>query len=137
MNDQKYLIEGIQAGSAANNAIADIVARKAAAMLQQTLDENLKTLLEAKLTQVVNETLSLHADKTKEFAQKFLAMSKTKLATNVIETQHNNQTAKIRNLKFEDLAAFDDNISDEVARLADESGTMTMIQADTTSPIGF
>ena len=137
MNDQKYIMEGIHAGSAANNAIADIVARKAATMLQQALEENFETLLEAKLTQVVNETLNIHADKTKQFAQKFLSMSKTKLATNVIDTQHNNQTAQIRNLKFDDLAAFDDNISDEVARLADESGTMTMIQADEASAVGF
>lgn len=135
-NEQRYLGRGIVAGAVANEAIADAIATKAAEMLKQSLKQNFEALLEAKLAQVVNETLSLHADKTKQFAQEFLAQSKTQMATTVIETQQQNQLPTIRTMSFEDLNSFDTSLKEEIKRLADESPQMT-IQINEDSCVGF
>lgn len=135
-NEQRYLGQGIVAGAVANEAIADAIATKAAEMLKQSLKQNFEALLEAKLAQVVNETLSLHADKTKQFAQEFLAQSKTQMATTVIETQQQNQLPTIRTMSFEDLQSFDPSLDEEIKRLADESPQMT-IQINEDSCVGF
>lgn len=135
-NEQRYLEQGIVAGAVANEAIADAIATKAAEMLKQSLNQNFEVLLEAKLAQVINETLSLHADKTKRFAQEFLAQSKIQMATTVIETQQQNQLPTIRTMSFEDLQSFDPSLDEEIKRLADESATMT-IQLSEESCVGF
>lgn len=135
-NEQRYLEQGIVAGAVANEAIADAIATKAAEMLKQSLNQNFEVLLEAKLAQVINETLSLHADKTKRFAQEFLAQSKIQMATTVIETQQQNQLPTIRTMSFEDLQSFDPSLDEEIKRLADESPQMT-IQINEDSCVGF
>lgn len=135
-NKQRYLEQGIVAGAVANEAIADAIATKAAEMLKHSLQQNFEALLEAKLAQVVNETLSLHADKTKQFAQEFLAQSKSQMATTVIETQQQNQLPNIRKMSFEDLHSFDTSLEAEIKRLADESPQMT-IQLNEDSCVGF
>lgn len=135
-NEQKYLAQGIVAGEVANNAIADVIASKAADMLNQSLQQNFAALLEAKLSQVVNESLSLHADKTRQFANHFLAQSKTQMAGSIVETQQQNQIPVIRSMSFADLNSFDTNLTDEVQRLADSSATM-VIQINEDSCVGF
>lgn len=135
-NEQQYLGQGIVAGAVANEAIADAIATKAAEMLKHSLQQNFEALLEAKLAQVVNETLSLHADKTKQFAQEFLAQSKTRMAATVIETQQQNQLPNIRKMSFEDLHSFDTSLEAEIKRLADESPQMTL-QINEDSCVGF
>lgn len=135
-NEQQYLGQGIVAGAVANEAIADAIATKAAEMLKHSLQQNFEALLEAKLAQVVNETLSLHADKTKQFAQEFLQQSRTRMAATVIETQQQNQLPNIRKMSFEDLHSFDTSLEAEIKRLADESPQMTL-QINEDSCVGF
>lgn len=135
-NEQRYIVEGLQVGATANTAIADVVATKAAKMLDESLQENFQIILEAKLSQAINETLSLHADRTKQFAQKFLSQSKTRMATSMVETQHNHRVAQFAAIALDELEAFDTELKPEVAALADASGTIT-IEADTTSSVGF
>lgn len=135
-NEQRYILEGLQVGSQANNAIADVMATKVAKMLDESLQENFEVLLQAKLSHAVNETLSLHADRTKKFAQNFLGQSKTRMAQTMIDTQHSNRLTALRSFAVDDLEAFDTDLSPEVARLADASGTIT-IEADATSSVGF
>ena len=135
-NEQRYIIEGLQVGATANNAIADVMAAKVAKMLDESLQENFEVILQAKLSHAVNETLSLHADRTKKFAQGFLAQSKTRMAQTMIDTQHNHAMAALRSFAVDDLEAFDTDLTGEVTKLADAAGTIT-IQADATSPIGF
>jgi hypothetical protein len=134
--EQRYIIEGLTVGATANNQIADVMATKTAKMLDEALQENFEVILQAKLSHAVNETLSLHADRTKKLAQSFLSQSKTRMATTMIDTQHNNRLAAIRSFAVDDLEAFDTDLKPEVSRLADASGTIT-IEADATSPIGF
>lgn len=135
-NEQRYILEGIQVGSQANNAIADVMATKTAKMLEEALQENFEVILQAKLSHAVNETLSLHADRTKKFAQKFLSQSKTQMATSMIDTQHSHRMTALRSFAVDDLEAFDTDLKPEVSRLADASGTIT-IEADATSSVGF
>lgn len=135
-NQQSYLVQGIVAGEQANDTITDTIAAKTAEMLTQSLQRNFDALLEAKLAQVINETISLHADKTKRFAQQLLAQSKQQMATSVIETQQQNQIPSIRQVSFEDLESFDTSLGNEIKRLADESATMT-IQLNEDSCVGF
>lgn len=134
--ENRYILEGLQVGSQANNAIADVMATKTAKMLNEALQENFEVILQAKLSHAVNETLSLHADRTKKFAKNFLATSKTQMAQTMIDTQHSHRMTALRSFAVDDLEAFDTDLKPEVSRLADASGTIT-IEADTTSPIGF
>lgn len=135
-NEQRYIVEGLQVGATANTAIADVMASKVAKMLDESLQENFEVILQAKLSQAVNEALSLHADRTKTFAKQFLSQSKTSMAATMIETQHSHRLNALRSFAVDDLEAFDTDLKPEVARLADASGTIT-IKADTTSSVGF
>lgn len=135
-NENRYILEGLQVGANANNAIADVMATKTAKMLNEALQENFEVILQAKLSHAVNETLSLHADRTKKFAQKFLSQSKTSMAQTMIDTQHSHRMTALRSFSVDDLEAFDTDLKPEMGRLADASGTIT-IEADATSPIGF
>ena len=134
--DQRYIIEGIHAGAAANSAIADAITLKAQKMLQESLQENFEVALQAKLSQMVNETLALHADATTKFAERFLAQSKTKIAQGMIDTQHRYNQVAIAGFDISKLNEFDTDLKSEVQRLADESGTIT-IEADAHSSVGF
>lgn len=136
-NEQRYIIEGLHHGNQANHAIADAIASKSAKMLDEALQDNFETILQAKLSQAVNETLAIHADRASKFAKKFLGTSKTQLAQNLVDTQHNHQLASLQShLKLDELEAFDTSLDAEVARLADEAGTITF-QIDETSSVGF
>ena len=57
-NEQRYIIEGLALGNDANNKIADVIAARSAAMLEQNLQENFETILEAKMSMAVQETLT-------------------------------------------------------------------------------
>lgn len=134
--EQRYIIEGIQAGANANEAIANAIVLNAQKMLTESLKENFNVALQAKLSQMVNETLALHADDATKFAEKFLSQSKTRIAQGMIDTQHQfNQTA-IAGFDISRLNEFDTDLKSEIQRLADESGTIT-IEADTHSSVGF
>ena len=76
-NEQHYIIEGLALGNDANNKIADVIAARSAAMLEQNLQENFETLLDAKMSMAVQEILNLHAEKTQGMAKKFLNSSKS------------------------------------------------------------
>lgn len=134
--EQKFIIEGIHASAQVNNAIADAITLKAQKMLQESIDTNFDVTLQAKLSQMVNETLALHADATTKFAQKFLSQSKTKIAQGMIDTQHRYNQVAIAGFDISRLNEFDTDLKSEVQRLADESGTIT-IEADAHSSVGF
>lgn len=126
--------QGIHLGNQCNEQIADQIAAKSAQMLDQALQSEFETLLQAKVAIAIQETLNLHAERSSQFAQKFLGTSKSQLAQRLVEGQHENQPISLANhLKLEE---FDTNLDLEVSRLADEAGTIT-IQADATSAVGF
>ena len=67
----------------------------------------------------------------------FLANSRTQMAGNLIETQHRHNIAALTtNLDLDDLDSFECDLTPEVARLADESGTIT-IDLNNATEIGF
>jgi hypothetical protein len=135
--EQRYILEAIHAGNQANNAIADVVVSNAQKMLDEALQDNFETILQAKLSAAIQETINLHTDRTKALAKKFLGTSKTQLAQNMIDTQHSHRMTALRsNLDLSDLTAFDTELSPEVGRLADEAGTMT-IEVNESSSVGF
>jgi hypothetical protein len=135
--EQRYIIEGLSVGTQANNAIADAIAAKATKMLEEALQDNFETILQAKLSAAVQETINLHADRSKQFAQKFLVTGKTQLAQNLIDTQHNHRLGKLsNNLSLGEIEDFDTDLSQEVAKLADEAGTIA-IEFNPESAIGF
>ena len=136
-NEQRYVIEGLALGNDANNKIADVIAGRSAAMLEQNLQENFETILEAKMSMAVQETLNLHTQKTQVMAKKFLNSSKTQLAQNIVDTQQNHPLNSLSsNLSLEGLEDFETDLLPEVSHLADESGAIT-IETNAESVIGF
>ena len=136
-NKQRYVIEGLALGNDANNKIADVIASRSAAMLEQNLQENFETILEAKMSMAVQETLNLHTQKTQIMAKKFLNSSKNQLAQNIVDTQQNHQLNSLSsNLSLEGLEDFETDLLPEVSHLADESGAIT-VETNTESVIGF
>ena len=136
-NKQRYVIEGLALGNDANNKIADVIAARSAAMLEQNLQENFETILEAKMSMAVQETLNLHTQKTQVMAKKFLNSSKTQLAQNIVDTQQNHQLNSLSsNLSLEGLEDFETDLLPEVSHLADESGAIT-VETNAESVIGF
>ncbi len=134
--EDKFIYQGIQSGAQANEAIANAITLKAQEMLQDSLKRNFEVMLQAKLTQMLGETLSLHAADTKQFAEKYLGQSKTAIAKGMIDTQHTYNISSLPELDLTSLTGFNTNMDDEVKKLADESGTIT-IEADSTSSVGF
>ena len=136
-NKQRYVIEGLALGNDANNKIADVIAARSAAMLEQNLQENFETILEAKMSMAVQETLNLHTQKTQVMAKKFLNSSKNQLAQNIVDTQQNHQLNSLSsNLSLEGLEDFETDLLPEVSHLADESGAIT-VETNAESVIGF
>ena len=136
-NKQRYVIEGLALGNDANNKIADVIASRSAAMLEQNLQENFETILEAKMSMAVQETLNLHTQKTQIMAKKFLNSSKNQLAQNIVDTQQNHQLNSLSsNLSLEGLEDFETDLLPEVSHLADESGAIT-VETNAESVIGF
>ena len=136
-NKQRYVIEGLALGNDANNKIADVIAARSAAMLEQNLQENFETILEAKMSMAVQETLNLHTQKTQVMAKKFLSSSKNQLVQNIVDTQQNHQLNSLSsNLSLEGLEDFETDLLPEVSHLADESGAIT-VETNTESVIGF
>ena len=136
-NEQRYVIEGLALGNDANNKIADVIASRSAAMLEQNLQENFETILEAKMSMAVQETLNLHTQKTQIMAKKFLNSSKNQLAQNIVDTQQNHQLNSLSsNLSLEGLEDFETDLLPEFSNLADESGAIT-VETNTESVIGF
>ncbi len=136
-NEQRYIIEGLALGNDANNKIADVIAARSAAMLEQNLQENFQTILEAKMSMAVQETLNLHGQKTQVMAKKFLNNSKNQLAQNMVDTQQNHQLNSLSsNLSLEGLEDFETDLLPEVSHLADESGAIT-VETNAESVIGF
>ena len=136
-NEQRYIIEGLALGNDANNKIADVIAARSAAMLEQNLQENFETLLDAKMSMAVQEILNLHAEKTQAMAKKFLNSSKTQLAQHMVDTQQNHPLNSLSsNLSLEGLEDFEADLLPEVSNLADESGAIT-VETNTESIIGF
>ena len=134
--EDKFIYQGIQSGAQANEAIANAVTLKAQQMLTDSLESNFDLMLQAKLSQMVAETIALHADKTKSFTEKFLSQSKTRMAQGMIEAQHQYNQVSLPDLDLSSLTGFNTDLDDEVKKLADESGTIT-IEADSTSSVGF
>ena len=134
--EQQFIYQGIQAGAQANEAIANAITLKAQKMLAESLQENFEVTLQAKLSQMVNETLALHADASTKFAQKFLSQSKTKMAQSMIDTQHNYRQVQIAKFDFTSIEEFDTNLDTEVKRLADDAGGITL-EVNENSSIGF
>ncbi len=136
-NEQRYVIEGLTVGQSANHQIADAIASKSASMLDQALEENFETILEAKLNQAVQETLNIHAQRTKNYAKKFLVTSKNRLAQNLVETQHNHRLASLQdNLDLAEIEDFDTDLLPEVSRIGDEAGAIA-IETNADSSVGF
>ena len=136
-NKQRYVIEGLALGNDANNKIADVIAARSAAMLEQNLQENFETILEAKMSMAVQETLNLHTQKTQVMAKKFLSSSKNQLVQNIVDTQQNHQLNSLSsNLSLEGLEDFETDLLPEFSNLADESGAIT-VETNTESVIGF
>ena len=136
-NEQPHIIEGLALGNDANNKIADVIAARSAAMLEQNLQENFETILEAKMSMAVQETLNLHTQKAQVMAKKFLNSSKTQLAQNIVDTQQNHQLNSLSsNLSLEGLEDFETDLLPEVSHLADESGAIT-VETNAESVIGF
>ena len=136
-NKQRYVIEGLALGNDANNKIADVIASRSAAMLEQNLQENFETILEAKMSMAVQETLNLHTQKTQIMAKKFLNSSKNQLAQNIVDTQQNHQLNSLSsNLSLEGLEDFETDLLPEFSNLADESGAIT-VETNAESVIGF
>ncbi len=136
-NEQRYIIEGLALGNDANNKIADVIAARSAAMLEQNLQENFQTILEAKMSMAVQETLNLHGQKTQVMAKKFLNNSKNQLAQNIVDTQQNHPLNSLQNnLSLDGLEDFETDLLPEVSHLADESGAIT-VETNAESIIGF
>ncbi len=136
-NEQRQIIEGLSIGNEANQKIADVVAARTAKMLDQSLQENFETVLEAQVTMAVQETLNIHNQRTQAIAKKFLGSGKTRLAQSMVDTQQNHQLNSLQsNLSLEGLEDFETDLLPEVSKLADESGAM-MVQTDSSSSIGF
>ncbi|MGK7954523.1 MAG: hypothetical protein AB4063_04565 [Crocosphaera sp.] len=136
-NEQRTIIEGLSIGNEANQKIADVVAARTAKMLDQSLQENFETVLEAQVTMAVQETLNIHNQRTQAWAKKFLGSGKTRLAQSMVDTQQNHQLNSLQsNLSLEGLEDFETDLLPEVSKLADESGAIT-IEANPSSSIGF
>lgn len=137
INEQRYIIEGLTVGNNANNQIADVMASRSASMLAQALTENFETILQAKLSHAVQETINIHCERTKAYAKKFLGQSKNRLAQNLVDTQHNHRLASLNDhLNLAELEAFDTDLLPEVARIGEEAGAIT-IETNADSSIGF
>ncbi len=136
-NEQRQIIEGLSIGNEANQNIADIVAARTATMLDQSLQENFETVLEAQVTMAVQETLNIHNQRTQAIAKKFLGSGKTRLAQSMIDTQQNHQLNSLQsNLSLEGLEDFETDLLPEVSKLADQSGAIT-VETNSSSSIGF
>ena len=136
-NEQRQIIEGLSIGNEANQKIADVVAARTAKMLDQSLQENFDTVLDAKVTMAVQETLNIHNQRTQAWGKKFLGSGKTRLAQSMVDTQQNHQLNSLQsNLSLEGLEDFETDLLPEVSKLADESGAM-MVQTDKSSSVGF
>ena len=136
-NEQRQIIEGLSIGNEANQKIADVVAARTAKMLDQSLQENFETVLEAQVTMAVQETLNIHNQRTQAWAKKFLGSGKTRLAQSMVDTQQNHQLNSLQNnLSLEGLEDFETDLLPEVSKLADESGAI-MVQTDKSSSVGF
>lgn len=136
-NEERLVIQGLSIGNQANHNIAEAIAERASAMLDQALSDNFETILQAQVSAAVQETLNLHAERTQAFAKKFLGTSKTQLAKNLVETQHQHRLAALQNnLQLDELEAFDTDLEPEVQQLADKAGTIT-VEADPESEVGF
>ncbi len=136
-NEQHRLIEGLSIGNEANQKIADVVAARTAKMLDQSLQENFETVLEAQVTMAVQETLNIHNQRTQAWAKKFLGSGKTRLAQSMVDTQQNHQLNSLQNnLSLEGLEDFETDLLPEVSKLADESGAIT-VETNSSSSVGF
>ncbi len=135
--EQHQLREGLSIGNEANQKIADVVAARTAEMLDQSLQENFETVLEAQVTMAVQETLNIHNQRTQAWAKKFLGSGKTRLAQNIVDTQQNHQLNSLQNnLSLEGLEDFETDLLPEVGKIADESGAIT-IEANPSSSVCF
>ena len=136
-NEQRQIIEGLSIGNEANQKIADVVAARTAKMLDQSLQENFETVLEAQVTMAVQETLNIHNQRTQAWAKKFLGSGKTRMAKSMVDTQQNHQLNSLQNhLSLEGLEDFETDLLPEVGKLADESGAIT-VETNSSSSIGF
>ncbi|ACB54137.1 hypothetical protein cce_4789 [Crocosphaera subtropica ATCC 51142] len=136
-NEQRTIIEALSLGNEANNQIADAIAARSGKMLEQALDENFETLVEAKLQIVAQEILNIHNHKTQAWAKRFLSSGKTRMAKSMLETQQSHQLSSLQSqLSLEGLDDFDTDLLPEVKNLADESGTIT-VTTNPSSSIGF
>ncbi len=136
-NEQRQIIEGLSLGNEANQKIADVVATRTAKMLDQSLQENFETVLEAQVTMAVQETLNIHNQRTQAWAKKFLGSGKTRLAQSMVDTQQNHQLNSLQNnLSLEGLEDFETDLLPEVSKLADESGAIT-VETNSSSSVGF
>ena len=136
-NEQHRLLEGLSIGNEANQKIADIVAAQTAKMLGQSLEENFETVLEAKVTMAIQETLNIHNQRSQAYANTFLGRGKTRLAQSIVDTQQNHQLNSLQShLSLEGLEDFDTDLLPEVTKLADESGAIT-VETNSSSSIGF
>lgn len=145
MSNSEYPIaKGLQTGDGINTAIANLTVEKSVSMLKNALSSDFNTILEARLSEAVSAVLIEHAETSQQFAKQFLLQTRTKLAGHLVGSQQSNPNAQRHfvfasipeSIAFEQLESFDTSLDAEVARLADEAGTLT-IEANLDSHIGF
>ncbi|WP_013334889.1 hypothetical protein [Gloeothece verrucosa] len=136
-NSEYQIAKGLQTGDNINQALAELTVAKSASMLKNALKSDFNTVLEARLTEAVSAVLVEHAETSQQFAQHFLMQTKTKLAGHLVDSQHHHPIVSIpESMSLSQLESFDVDLDAEVARIADEAGTLT-IDVNPDSFIGF
>ncbi|WP_013335000.1 hypothetical protein [Gloeothece verrucosa] len=137
MDNSRHIAKGLQTGDQINQAVAGIIVENSVLMFKNALKTDFNTVLEARLTEAVSNVLTEHAESSQQFAQQFLLQTKTKLAGHLVESQHHHPIVSIpESMSLSQLENFDVDLDAEVARIADEAGTLT-IDVNPDSPIGF
>ncbi|WP_013335098.1 hypothetical protein [Gloeothece verrucosa] len=137
MDNLRHIAQGLQAGDQINQAVTGIIVDKSVLMFKNALNTDFNTVLESRLTEAVSNVLTEHAESSQQFAQQFLLQTKTKLAGHLVQSQQSHPIASIpKAIAFDELENFDVSLDAEVARIANEAGTLT-IDVNPESLIGF
>lgn len=132
-NERNQINLGLVAGNNINEALTDQIVDQASKMLDQALKENFNTLLQAKLSRAIKETLDLHLEESKKEALRFLSSTKNGYAQDMLINQHTYQVTPQSEPDL--ILEFDTDLKETVKALADESGSLIISNPE--SPIGF
>lgn len=138
-NQNEYTVQGLQAGNNVNQQIAKAIAEKTGRMVSQTLNQNFTAMVEAEVAKVVQETVNKHSNQVQEYAKNFLNENKMRLVQNIVDTQHEYRLSPINNNDFslDGIGDFDIDLLPEVEEIANQNGSITLIETDTESSLGF